>query len=189
MAVDEAKADLARTTIRAPFDGVVLDVLARPGEQLAAGSNLLLLTDPAQAEVRATVIEEDLSQVAIGQEAEIYFDARPDVVVNGWVERIVPQRVEGEARPLYFVYLALNEVPPEGIFPGMTADASLLVERERNVLRLPRALVTSRADGTATIEVWAGGRSMSKEIVTGLRGDVYVTVLEGLAQAELVVAE
>jgi hypothetical protein len=71
----------------------------------------------------------------------------------------------------------------------MTADASLLVERERNVLRLPRALVTSRADGTATIEVWAGGRSTSREIVTGLRGDVYVTVLEGLAQAELVVAE
>ena len=94
--------------ITAPFDGVVLDVFARPGEQLPAGANLVLLTNPAQGEVRTTVIEEDLSMVSIGQPAEIYFDARPDVVVNGQVSRIVPQRVAGEARPLYHVYLSLN---------------------------------------------------------------------------------
>ena len=189
LAVEQAQAALNHTVITAPFAGVVLDVFARPGEQLAAGANLVLLTDPAQGEVRTTVIEEDLAQVTIGQAAEIYFDARPDVLVQGQVARIVPQRVAGEARPLYYVYLSLDEPLPEGVFPGMTADASLLIARTAEVLRLPRALVAARADGTATVQVWENGRAVAHSITTGLRGDVYVAVLEGLAEGDEVVGE
>jgi len=189
IAVDEAEANLARTSIIAPFDGIVLDVFARPGEQLPAGANLVLLTNPALGEVRTTVIEEDLSLVEIGQSAEIYFDARPDVVVSGEVARIVPQRVAGEARPLYYVYLSLNEALPDGVYPGMTADASLLINRIEDALRLPRALVATRLDGLATVEVWENDRTVPHDISTGLRGDVYVTVLDGLAEGDEVVGE
>ena len=189
LAVAEAEANLAKTVITAPFDGVVLEVFARPGEQVSAGANLVLLTNPAQGEVRTTVIEEDLSLVTIGQPAEIYFDARPDVVVNGQVARIVPQRVAGEARPLYHVYLSLNDPLPGGVYPGMTADASLLIDRATDVLRLPRALVAARSDGTATVEAWENGRAVPRDITIGLRGDVYVAVLTGLAEGEEVVGE
>ncbi len=189
LAVAEAEANLAKTIITAPFDGVVLEVMARPGEQLPAGANLLLLTNPIMGEVRTTVIEEDLSQVAIGQPAEIYFDARPDVAVMGEVARIVPQRVAGEARPLYYVYLSLNDSLPEGVYPGMTADASLLIDSTADVLRLPRALVAARSDGTATVEVWQNGSSVPKDIQLGLRGDVFVAIVDGLAEGDEVVGE
>jgi HlyD family secretion protein len=189
LAVEAAEANLARTVIRAPFDGVVLETFARPGEQLPAGANLVLVTDPALGEVRTTVIEEDLSTVKIGQPAEIYFDARPDVVVNGKVARVVPQRIPGEARPLYYVYLSLNDPLPEGVYPGMTADASLFIDSVAGVLRLPRGLVAARSDGTATVEVWADGRVVSREIVVGLRGDVYIAVLDGLVEGDEVVGE
>ncbi len=189
LAVEQARARLESTVIEAPFDGVVLDVYALPGEQLPAGGRLALLTDPAQGEVRTTVIEEDLSLVAIGQTAEIYFDARPDVLVHGAVARIVPQRVAGEARPLYHVYLRLEDSLPDGVYPGMTADASLLIDRVTDVLRLPRALVAARSDGTATVAVWENGRVVEREIAVGLRGDVYTAVLEGLAEGDEVVGE
>lgn len=189
LAVDEAQADLDRTIITAPFDGVVLDVFARPGEQLPAGANLVLLTNPTQGEVRTTIIEEDLSMVTLGQSAEIYFDARPDVLVQGQVSRIVPQRVAGEARPLYHVYLTLNDPLPEGVYPGMTADASLLIDSASDTLRLPRALVAVRSDGMAVVDVWENGRIVSREISTGLRGDVYVAVLDGLREGAEVVGE
>lgn len=189
LAVDEAESNLAKTVITAPFDGVVLDVLARPGEQLPAGANLVLLTNPAMGEVRVTVIEEDLSLVAIGQSVEIYFDARPDVVVAGVVSRVVPQRVVGEARPLYHVYISLPDSLPEGVYPGMTADASLLIDRTSDVLRLPRALVAARSDGTAVVTVWENGRAVQRDITIGLRGDVFVAVLDGLAAGDEVVGE
>ena len=189
LAVDEAEANLAKTVITAPYDGVVLAVLARLGEQLPAGTNLLLLTDPARGEVRVTIIEEDLSMVMIGQAAEIYFDARPDVVVTGEVSRIVPQRVEGEARPLYHVYLNLSDSLPDGVYPGMTADAALLIDSAIDELRLPRALVAARSDGTATVQVWKNGHAVPHDITIGLRGDVYIVVLDGLVEGDEVVGE
>ncbi len=187
--VQEAEANLAKTIITAPFDGVVLEVLARPGEQLQDGANLVLLTNPTKGEVRTTIIEEDLSLVEIGQPAEIYFDAQPDALVKGTVARVVPQRVTGEARPLYHVYLSLNDPLLEGIYPGMTADASLFIDNATDVLRLPRALVAVRSDGTATVEIWENGRSIPREITTGLRGDVYIAVLTGLDEGDEVIGE
>jgi RND family efflux transporter MFP subunit len=189
LTVEQAQANLAATTLLAPFAGVVLNVMARPGETVGPEFGFILLADPAQAEVQTTVIEEDLSQVQVGQAAEIYFDARPEIMVRGEVVRIVPQRVVNEARPLYHVYLRLLDPLPEALFPGMTADASITIAARQDVLRLPRALVQARSDGTATLEIWQNGQTLSRQVQVGLRGDVYIEIVEGLAVGDEVVAE
>lgn len=189
LAVSQAEADFAATKLVAPFDGVVLDVLVQPGETLAAGQGVLLLTDPTRGEVRTTVIEEDLPLTQLGQTAEIFFDAQPEIGVQGTVARIVPRRVVGEERPLYHVYLTLNDPIPPGVFPGMTADAAIIIARHRNVLRLPRALVPTRADGTATVTLWQNGQEQPRTVTVGLRGDAYVEIVDGLEVGDEVVAE
>jgi len=189
LAVTQAENELAATVLRAPFIGVITEVWARPGQAIPAGSDLVLLTDPTQAEVRVTVIEEDLSLVRAGLSAELFFDARPELTVAGSVSRIVPQRVAGEARPLYYVYIELDDPLPEGVVPGMTVDASIIVAQEEDVLRLPRALVSVRLDGTALVEVWHDEQRESRTIQVGLRGDVYITVQSGLSAGDQVVGE
>jgi RND family efflux transporter MFP subunit len=189
LTVEQAQADLAATTLVAPFAGVVLAVMARPGETVGPGFGFIVLADPAQAEVQTTVIEEDLSQVQVGQTAEIYFDARPEIAVKGEVARIVPQRIVNEARPLYHVYLSLREPLPENLFPGMTADASITISLRENVLRLPRALLQAKSDGTATVDIWQNGQAVSRQVRVGLRGDVYLEIVDGLAVGDEVVAE
>lgn len=189
LTVEQAQKALDATTLTAPFDGVVLDVLVRPGESLFAGQAVVLLSDPTAAEVRTTVIEEDLSLVTAGQPVEIYFDARPDVIVTGKVDRIVPQRVAGEARPLYHVYLSLETELPDGVLPGMTADASIVIDEATNVLRLPRALVRARGDGTAVLDLWQNNQTISRDIQVGLRGDVYIEIVDGVAVGDAVIAE
>ena len=189
LTVEQAQADLAATTLVAPFAGVVLAVMARPGEIVSPEFGFIVLADPAQAEVQTTVIEEDLSQVQVGQTAEIYFDARPEIAVKGEVARIVPQRIVNEARPLYHVYLSLRQPLPENLFPGMTADASITISLQENVLRLPRALLQARSDGTATVDIWQNGQAVSRQVQVGLRGDVYMEIVAGLALGDEVVAE
>ena len=189
LAVIQANEDLAASILTAPFDGVVIDVFARQGAFISAGTDLVLLADPTQAEVRTTVIEEDVSLLEIGQRAELFLDARPDVAIQGTVARIVPQRVAGEARPLYHVYIQGEDSLPDAVFPGMTVDASIIIDQETGALRLPRSLVQARSDGTAVVELWRNNRRVSKEIGVGLRGDVYVTVLEGLQEGDQVIGE
>ena len=188
-AVARATADLEATVLRAPFDGVVLDLFVTPGEAVGVGMNLILMADPSIGEVRTTVIEEDLADLVIGQPAELFFDARPDIAVQGQVSRIVPQRVVGEARPLYHVYVGLEEGLPNGVFPGMTADASIIVAETFDTVRLPRTLVRPRSDGTATVELWQNGQRVAKEIALGLRGDVFIAVTSGLRPNDQVVGE
>lgn len=182
-----AQADLLRVELRAPFDGVVLELRPRVGERIAAGQSVATLTDPRALEFKASVIEEDLPLVRVGQPVELYLDAAPDVPVTGTVSRVVPQRLPGD-RPLFPVYVALDRVP-EGVLAGMSADGSVIIARRDDVLQLPRALVRPRSDGAATVEVVANGILEQRAITVGLRGDVYVEVLDGLREGERVVSK
>ena len=187
LALSRALADLDAATLIAPFSGIVLEVRAGPGEMIPAGASLILLADAAHLEVEASVIEEDLPLVQSGQKAELFFDAQPEAQVLGSVARIVPRRLPGD-RPLYPVYIT-SAALPEGLVAGMTADASIVVDSRQDVLRLPRALVRARSDGTATVQVWTGDEIAERTVEVGLRGDLYIEILNGIAQGEEVVAQ
>jgi HlyD family secretion protein len=183
-----AEKRLAGAELRAPFDGIILDVLARQGESVLAGQSLILLADPTALEVRVTVIEEDLPLVEIGQAAELYFDAQPDATTFGQVLRIVSKRVAGEDRPLYHVFLSIDE-PVAKVVSGMTVDTAIIVAEANNVLRLPRSVVRAGSDDTAQINGWSGGEVIERLIKIGMRGDVFVEILEGVQEGDEVVGE
>jgi multidrug efflux pump subunit AcrA (membrane-fusion protein) len=187
LAVEEARRQLAGAILTAPFDGVVLEVKAVLGDPVSANAGLILLADTSAVEIEATVIEEDYPLVQAGQPVELYFDVRPDAAVTGRVDRIVPQRTE-DNRPLYPVYVAPDGLP-EGLLPGMTVDASIVIDSREKVLRLPQSAIRVRSDGTAQVEVWLGDHSETRTVKAGLIGDRYVEILEGLREGEQVVGE
>jgi len=182
---DAAKAVLESLEIKAPFDGIVFEVSAQIGQTYPAETTLFTVGDPRSLEVLANVTEEDYPLVQAGQAVEIFFDARPDVVVQGTVERIIPKRLEGD-RPLYNIYISLNDVP-DGLADGMTSDTAITIEKREGVLCLPRAAVRASSGDTTTIKVWNGVEELTKEITIGLRGDTYIEILSGLSEDEQVV--
>lgn len=131
------------------MDGVVLEVNVVSGDWVRAGAVAVKLTNPTALEVVATVIEEDLPIVEVGQPVELFFDALPELILDSQVTRIVPETIPGD-RPLYRIYTNLDEVP-QGLVSGMTADASIIVAARTDVLRLPRALIRARSDGRKSV--------------------------------------
>lgn len=182
----EALAKVGQVTLTAPFDGVVLQIRPIVGENVAAYAEIIRFADPHALEIEAKVIEEDLPLVQIGQAVEIYFDAVPDLLATGRVSRINPLRLPGD-RPLYGVYITLAETPAE-LAAGMSSDAAIIIERRAEVLQLPRSMVRAGANGVGRVEVWHNGQREERQIKTGLRGDVYVEIVEGLAEGEEVVS-
>ncbi len=77
LAVEKAKLQLDRTTIRSPMQGRILELVARPGTRVAAfessqsSSVVATLYDPKQLQVRADVRLEDVPLVQRGQPIEI----------------------------------------------------------------------------------------------------------------------
>ena len=182
---EAAKAILESLEIKAPFDGVVFAVTAQVGETYPAETALFTVGDPNALEVIANVTEEDYPLLSVGQEVEIYFDARPDTNAQGKVERIIPQRIEGD-HPLYNIYIKLKDIP-DGLADGMTADTAITIAGRTAVLCLPRAVVRASNGDTTTVKVWDGVQEAAKEIRIGLRGDTNVEIVSGLNEGDQVV--
>jgi HlyD family secretion protein len=182
---DAAKAVLDSLKIKAPFAGVVFAVSAEGGASYQAETSLFTIGDPKALEALVSVTEEDYPLVSIGQNAEIYFDARPDVTVTGKVERIIPKRIEGQS-PLYNIYISLDEVPT-GLADGMTVDTNVTIARRAGVLCLPRSVVRASGTDKAIVQVWNGSSTESRDVTVGLRGDSNVEIVSGLTEGEQVV--
>ncbi len=74
----KAALDLARTTIRAPFDGIVTDVLAMPGERVREGDALIHLYDNHEVELRIHIPSHyvESAQQALAEQRTIEAEAQ-----------------------------------------------------------------------------------------------------------------
>ena len=184
-ALAEARRTVDQTTIKAPIDGVVLESHAPTHETIAAATDVFTLAAPLALEVKANVTQDDYPLLRLGQNAVVYFDARPDLTVPGRVDRIIPELVAG-ASPTYDIIVALAQVP-DGLVDGMTADTNITVASRSGVLCLPRSLVRASGNNQAVIQVWNGAAAENRNVTVGLRGDTNVEIVAGLAEGEQVV--
>lgn len=74
--LDRARSDDASAEIRAPADGVILHVRARPGEE-AGPEGIVELARTAQMDVIAEVYETDVHRVKMGEHAEVTSNLLP----------------------------------------------------------------------------------------------------------------
>jgi RND family efflux transporter MFP subunit len=184
---DAAKAILESLQIKSPINGIMFAVSAEGGQTYQAETTLFTIGDPKALEVEANITEEDFPIVSIGQEVELFFDARSDVTIMGKVDRIVPIRIEGDS-PRYHIYITLNDVP-DGLADGMTADASITITKREDVVCLPRSIVRASGVDKVTLKNWNGAAQESREVTVGLRGDSDVEIISGLNVGDQVVIQ
>ncbi len=140
--LENAKANLNYCTIYSPIDGIVISRKLDVGQTVAAAFNTPVLftiaNDLTKMNIDASVSESDIGQVKTGQTAEFTVDAFPDDVFQGKVVQVrkAPSTVNNVVT--YDVIIAVDN-PEQKLFPGMTADVSILVAERKNVLKVPNA--------------------------------------------------
>jgi membrane fusion protein (multidrug efflux system) len=88
---DEAARQLAHTTVRAPFPGIVTNVPAlQPGQYLAAAATAFNIVSTDHVWVQASPKETELTYVKPGQKATVEVDSYPGQQWTGTVESISP---------------------------------------------------------------------------------------------------
>jgi multidrug resistance efflux pump len=127
IALEEAQLRLERCERRAPFNGTVGMVDVRKGEQVQQGDPVLTLGDLSTLRVETTDLDEiDVARIAVGQEADVTFDAFPGRVFTGRVTRVNPMAEPGGGGVNYTTIIELDELSP-GILWGMTAFVDIEV--------------------------------------------------------------
>jgi HlyD family secretion protein len=163
LSVDAAQLHLDRMTIRAPIDGRVLTLDARPGTRLAgmdpnsqqSSSVVISMYDPKSLQVRVDVRLEDVPQVRIGQPVAIE-TAAVTAPLTGEVSWVTT-RADIQKNTLQ-VKVAIND-PPQVITPEMLGQVTFLAppqpktvaDADQEPLRMlvPRALVSSAEGGSS----------------------------------------
>ncbi len=86
---DKAAFDLAQTTVRAPADGVISQASSfKVGQFVSAGTPLFSLVETDDTWVEANFKETQLTNMRVGQSAEVVLDTFPDVTFRATVESI-----------------------------------------------------------------------------------------------------
>ena len=88
-AAENARRNLARCVVRAPFDGWVVRRWLDPGAMPLASQPIISMFDPATLRVDANIEEKYLHDVAVGDEVEISVDAYPSLHLKGRVAEIL----------------------------------------------------------------------------------------------------
>lgn len=89
--VQKIQADINEATLKAPISGRVLYRLAEPGEVLPAGGNVLTLLDITDVYMTIFLPTSQAGRLAIGSEARIVLDVRPDISIPAVISFVSPQ--------------------------------------------------------------------------------------------------
>jgi HlyD family secretion protein len=184
-----AQLRLEQAMIIAPMDGRVANVLINTGEQAAPGAPALNIVNEGAFHIEVSVDEIDIDQIAVGQEVDITLDALPDTIVTGTIADIAPTAATSGAGVV--TYLVTINIEPEGVTlrPGMTANASIVVEQIDDVIKIPNwAIRLDRETGRAFVNRLAADGTVEEVTVeTGLRNEQFSQVLSGLEVGDVVV--
>ena len=194
--IASAKTNLALSQLRlqnsmiiAPIDGTVANVLVNAGEQAAPGAPAMTLVNEEAFHITVNVDEIDIDQIALGQDVAVTLDALPDTAVTGTIAEIAPTSASAGGVVTYLV--TINIVADEGVTlrPGMSANASIVVQEIDNVLIVPNwAVRLDRETGNAFVnQKMADGTIKEVTVETGLRNEQFSEVASGLKSGDVVV--
>lgn len=177
-------AQLTKARVKAPASGLLLSRQVEAGDQVQPGTLLFTLAPDSVVEVRTQLDERNLSQLALGQKAEIIADAYPEQMFSAEVSFISP--VIDARRGTVEVRLRLAE-PPAFLRQDMTVSVTIETASKASTLVVPNEALFSR-DGDY---VWLikDGRASAQQVRLGLRGLTHSEVLSGLSSGDTVLTE
>ncbi len=184
VAVEQAQANLDKTKIVAPYDGVVAAVNYSTGDSTGS-SAAVSVVNLSNLQIGVTIAEVDLPKIKIGETADVTFDALPGKTYQARVTQIGPVGAVTQGVVNYPVTVALTNAD-NTVKPGMTANLAVTVEQRENVLMVPTRAVRTQGN-QKIVNVLNKDQTVAKPVTTGLSNDQSVEITSGLEQGDVVV--
>ncbi len=187
-----AEAQLAKTRLTAPFDGVVAQINGELSEYVTpspvgvATPPAVDLVDDGCFYVSAPIDEVDVAGVAVGQTARLTLDAFGDRRFAGRVRRVADfvQNREKQARTVEVEVAFTDPADIPDLLAGYSADVEIILAVRRDTLRIPSEALL---EGQQVYVLGDDGRLHRRRVKTGVANWDYTEILDGLTAGERVV--
>ena len=192
--VKVTRAEQGRTSLYAPFDGIVAKIVGELGEYSTPSPPgvptppAIDLIDASCLYVNAPMDEVDAPKIKTGQPARINLDALPGKQLAGHVRRVAPyvSAVEKQARTVD-IEVEFEQAPKDAtaLLVGYSADVEIVLESHANALRVPTAALV---EGRKLLVLDAAtGKLVERAVKTGLANWEYTEIIDGVSEGDEVV--
>jgi membrane fusion protein, multidrug efflux system len=176
---------LSKTTILAPFTGILGLRQISPGAYVKAGDDIVRLENLSFVKLDFRVPEMYLSQIKASQEVSILVDAYPNDTFRGKIYALEPA-VDEKTRTV----VVRAQIPNlQGkLRPGMFARVNVLLSTRPNAIVIPEQAIWPQGRDAFVYRVVDGKAALTK-VELGVRRPGEVEVLKGLTANDVVVTD
>ncbi|MCX2682388.1 efflux RND transporter periplasmic adaptor subunit [Campylobacter sp. MIT 21-1685] len=197
--------DLGYTTIRAPIDGVIINVAVDEGQTLNANQNtptIVRIANLDEMEVRMEIAEADVGKITIGTELDFALLSNPQKTYRASIASIDPadtsisdssatsmsNNSSSSSNSNAIYYYAKFFVPNRDNFLriGMSIQNEIVVESVKDVLAVPTYAIKNDGKGYF-VEIQVGKKIEKKYVKLGLKDSLNTQIVEGLNGDELLI--
>lgn len=175
---------LEKASLKSPLNGVISKINYEEGEVIGSASGFFgeIITDDFV--LKAEVPEADISQIELGQMAEVTFDSfNYSEKFQAEVIEIEPASTKIQELVYYKIKLVIDDLD-ERFKEGMSADVDILIDFKKETLVISDQFIIEE-NNKNFVNLLEGNNLIRKEIKIGLKGDQgYTEVLSGLKVGE-----
>ena len=184
-AYEAAEDALAKSSVRAPFDGVVYALPVKQGVYVQTGDLLLQVGDLSQMQVRTFVDEPDIGRLAPGQKIEVTWDALPGRIWKGAVSTIPATVKLRGSRNVGEVTCTVDNHDLR-LLPNVNVSVTVITAEHSGVLTLQREAVRMD-DAKPYVYQVVEGKLERRDIEVSIQNLTRVEVAGGLPENSVVV--
>jgi len=177
--LERQKELLKSMEVKAPSDGIVLDIHGKVGEKIQGDKLLVTLSDLTRFKIKADIDEKHKGMIKTGRRAYVLVD---NTRLEGRIGSIMPSLENGNLQ--FSVYLTDNNHPK--LIPNQKVDLQIVKRARYDVLRIKKGALLNNKK-VQQVYVVNGDSANQKELKFGLITDEYLEVKEGLLEGDEVI--
>ena len=172
-----------KTTIKAPFNGVVTAKLTEEGAFAAPGVPLLQITDISVLKFSVNVSENDLSSFQLNQTFSINADAYSDVLLSGKATMIGSKANIGSSFPVQFIVSNTSDFK---IKSGMFGKVNLKSDNQKSGIIIPSSAIIGSSSQPQVYKI-KNGKAVLHNITIAQKIKNKTVVSKGLEEGDVIV--
>lgn len=183
-----SQAQLHKTTITAPFEGIITKMDLKIGEISSPNTSKISIMSIGAFEIESYIPEINISRIKINNIANVTLDAYgANTKFPASIISIDPAETLRDGVSTYKTRLQFTENDPR-IKSGMTANIIITTESKPNVITIPQSTITER-DGKKFIQIKIGNNIKKEvEITTGLVTSLgQIEIVSGLNEGDMII--
>jgi HlyD family secretion protein len=170
---------LSKMIIRAPSAGIILSIRGKVGEKVNSDQLLIEMSDLTSFKIQGRVDDDQSDHIKTGTRVYARIDNEKLSGVVGTVSPVVRDRkIEFDVN--------LQESSHYRLRPNLSVNLDIVLEERDSVLRIPNGPAIGRGQ-SHEVYVLRMGQASAATIITGLKTEEYVEVVEGLQEGDRVV--